>query len=171
MQLITTDIQNKTHIWFNLALDLLLMETNGEPINVPRIMEAYDIEEQDLNYILNNDEFKRQMGSLRAWIATSGDNSPQVIQSAIMASSLKEHLFSEATRQGSQVPFKEKLSLLQELNKDLPRQKEEISVGTPHATINLVINPNIRGMREYTAKDAVELIDVTPVRVEESSNE
>lgn len=51
------------------------------------------------------------------------------------------------------VPFKDKLSFLQELQKDLPRapEKQETSSGP---VINISLNSNIRGMGEFVGRNA-----------------
>lgn len=138
------------HQWLNLAMDILLMESEGRPIDVESITEAYDISRPQLQLILNSPEFQKQLGQVRDWLSkTSSDAPPMVIQSAIMATNLKEHMFKECLT--GQVDFKEKLQFLQELNKDIPRapqEEQQDNMGGANV-INITLHSGIRGMGEF----------------------
>lgn len=146
----TKAILNTSHKWVNLSLDILLMEANKEATDYNRLCAAYEMEYTELLSVLNNPEFRKQHEKVRQWLESAGDESPTVIQSAIMATNLKETLFMECMQ--TDVPFKDKLSFLQELQKDLPRaqDKQETPTGP---VINISLNSNIRGMSEFVGRN------------------
>lgn len=142
------EVKNITHKWLNLSLDLLLLESNGGNIPVARLCEAYDITEAELTLTLANPEFIKNHEKTKLWLSATNDMNPNIIQSAIMAVNLKEALFTQATSDPS-VSFKEKLSFLQEIQKDLPRPKEDAPVASGGPVIQFNLNTNVRGMKEF----------------------
>lgn len=142
-------VMDTTHKWMNLALDLLLMESDNVVVDHERLAEAYGLTVAEIHGIIANPEFRKQMDQVREWLAVAGQENPVVYQSAIMATNLKERLFLECMN--ANVPFADKLKFLQELNKDLPKAPEKKDSGLPTGpVINIQLSSNIRGMAEFT---------------------
>lgn len=134
--------------WLNLALDMMLSESQGRTLTASEISDAYGITEEQVYQIQSHPLFLQQYETLKSWLETSGQDTPTVIQTLIMSMNLKEKLFTEAMT-SEDVSFRDKLAFFSELQKELPQAPQEEG-GNSMPVINLNIHSNIRGMGEFT---------------------